>query len=92
MNNTEVAREMAARTGLEVDACEKALEAFEGICGDALSRRFKGIRHDHAHVVAERAERTGQGEHECAQLMKAFEGVLDDALSRKLGFLRKSCA
>ncbi len=90
MNKTDMAREMAARTGWGIDACEKALKAFEDICGDVLTRRFKGIKHDHAYVVTEMAERTGQNEHECAQLMKAFEDVLDDALGRKLGLLRKS--
>lgn len=90
MNNTDVIKEMSVRTGLATDVCKMAVKAFEDICGDALTDKFKGIKHDHAHVVTEMAQRTGLGEQECAQLMKAFEDVLDDALSRKLGFLRKA--
>ncbi|MFC4525368.1 hypothetical protein ISN76_03870 [Dyella halodurans] len=90
MNKGDVIKEVAAKTGLAPEQCEAALKAFEAICGDALTHKFKGLRHDHAHVIDEMARKTGQSEQACQLVMKAFEEVFDEALSAKLGFLRKS--
>ena len=89
MNKKDVIRAVAARTGQPPEQCEAALKAFEAICGDALTCKFKGIKHDHAHVITELARKTGQSEQDCQAAMNAFEEVLDEALSAKLGFLRK---
>ena len=89
MNKQDVIREVAAKTGQSPERCEAALKAFEAICGDALSNKFKGISHDHGHVMHEMAMKTGHSEQECRIVMKAFEEVFDEALSAKLGWLRK---
>ncbi len=90
MNKNDVIREVAAKTGLPPERCEAALKAFEAICGDALTNKFKGIKHDYGHVMHEMARKTGQSEQECRIVMKAFEEVFDEAVSAKLGLLRKS--
>ncbi|WP_266183482.1 hypothetical protein [Dyella humicola] len=92
MNKSDVIREVAAKTGQSPEQCEAALKAFEAICGDALTHKFKGIKHDHGHVISEMARKTGENEPACQLMMKAFEEVFDEALSAKLGFLRKSAS
>jgi hypothetical protein len=92
MNKRDVIREVAARTGQSPERCEAALKVFEAICGDALTHKFKGIKHDHGHVISEMARKTGQSEQACQLVMKAFEEVFDEALSAKLGLLRKSAS
>lgn len=89
MSRKDVVGQVAAMTGLALPACEKALEAFEDICGDALSGAFKGTRHNHAYVIADMARRTGESEQTCQAILKAFENVLGDTLRGKLGFGRK---
>ena len=90
MNKRDVIKAVATKTGQAPEQCEAALKAFEAICGDALTHKFKGIKHDHGHVIDEMARRTGQSEQACQRVMKAFEEVFDEALSAKLGLLRKS--
>ncbi len=92
MNKHDVIREVAAKTGLPPERCEAALKAFETICGDALTSKFKGIKHDHGHVINEMARKTGQSEQDCQMMMKAFEEVFDETLSAKLGLLRKKAS
>ncbi|WP_130619563.1 hypothetical protein [Dyella amyloliquefaciens] len=89
MNRKDVVGQVAAMTGLATPVCEKALEAFEDVCGDALTGAFKGTRHNHARVIAEMARRTGASEQACQDILKAFEKVLEDTLRDKLGFGRK---
>ena len=92
MNKSEVIRAVAAKTGQSLERCEAALKAFEAICGDALTHKFKGIKHDHGHVIHEMAMKTGHSEQECRIVMKAFEEVFDEALSAKIALLRKSAS
>jgi nucleoid DNA-binding protein len=89
MSKQDVIGAVAAKTGQSPAQCEAILKAFEAICGDTLTHKFKGARHGHANVIAELASKTGQSEQICQAIMKAFEDVLDEALSAKLGFLRK---
>jgi hypothetical protein len=89
MRSAEVMAQVAERAGLAPLACESVLDAFEAICGDALSRAFKGTRHNHAYVIAEMARRTGESEQTCGDIMAAFEQALEDALRSKLGVGRK---
>jgi hypothetical protein len=90
MNKQDVIREVAAKTGQPPAQCAAALKAFEAICGDALTNKFKGIKHDHGRVITEMASKTGQSEQACEVVMKAFDEVFEIALSAKLGFLRRS--
>lgn len=89
MTRKDVVEQVAAMTGLASSVCVKALEAFEDICGDALTGAFKGTRHNHAYVIAEMARRTGQSEQTCQDILKAFEMVLGDTLRGKLRLGRK---
>ena len=89
MNKHDVIREVATKTGQSPQQCALALKAFEAICGEALSNKFKGIKHDHGHVITEMARKTGQSEQACQAMMKGFEEVFEEALSSKLGVLRR---
>ncbi|WP_201315810.1 hypothetical protein [Dyella sp. EPa41] len=76
---------VAARAGLPPPICEKALEAFEGTCGQPLVTALKGTRHNHAYVIDEMARRTGEPERTCQVIMEAFEQVMDDSVRGKPG-------
>lgn len=89
MARMDVVGQVAARTGLASAVCEQALHAFEDICGDALAGACKGVRHNHAYVIAELARRTGESEQTCQAVMTAFEQVLGDVLRGKPGFPRE---
>ena len=89
MNKADVIRSVSEKSGVEPDACEKVIKAFEEQAGDALIEKFKGVKTDHADMLAGISGRTGIRSEDCDKVLTALGEVLNAGISDKLNFFKR---
>ena len=89
MNKTDVIQKVSEQTGLESNACEKVIEAFEEQAGDTLAGKLKGIKIEQADILAGVSERTGISSGDCEKVLTALERVVHDGISDKLNIFKR---